>query len=123
MYLGISSTAQPINRLIVESRNTIINSASEKIVLDVFYDVFYFPFTLRITFATETHLEWSALTIRAKSLREDYIAFIFIHQQHFVLIINKLERIGVNECKSSFMCCNGCFSDKWMLIEKYKLEA
>ena len=123
MLLGICGTSQPIECLIVQYRQTIIASSPEKVVLDIFYHVFYFPFTLRVTFTAETHFEWPTLTKGAESLSKDQIAFIFIHQQHFVLIVNKFMRISAKECESSLMSFNRCFSGKWMLIEKHKLEA
>ena len=94
MLLCICSTSQPIDCLVVQYRQTIIASSPEKVVFDVFYHVFYFPFTLRVTFTTETHREWSALTIGTERLSKDQITFVFIHQQHFVLIVNKFMGIA-----------------------------
>ena len=123
MLLCICSTSQPIDCLVVQYRQTIIASSPEKVVFDVFYHVFYFPFTLRVTFTTETHREWSALTIGTERLSKDQITFVFIHQQHFVLIVNKFMGLAAIECESSLMRFNCSFSGKWMLIENNKLEA
>src|ERR1039457_4085367 len=63
MFFSIGRSAEPIQGLIIQDNHPIIRPAPEKIVLDVFDHVFYFPFALGITFVTKPYLKWPALAV------------------------------------------------------------
>src|SRR5690554_82176 len=103
MRQGIGCTSHPSHALIIERFYIMKGTVVEKVLLNILYYIFYFPFTLRISFSAELQGEGLLTGISPESVRQNNISAILAYYKNFILVIHYFIRYSPDVCKCQFM--------------------